>query len=440
MGRIFRLALVALALVAGAVAARADAPAMGAAGSGVSASGASGGASGTEAAAPARFLPGHSAIFDAGPGKDGIGLRLNISRPVPWQVRTLADPPRLVLDVREVDWTGAGKALSSASHVVRLRAGVLRPGWSRMVVQLDGPYAIASAEMRTDPVGAAAGGAGAQIRIALRPEGMAAFRAQSSAPDARAWTLPKPAVPPGLSKHRQRGTGPLIVVLDPGHGGIDPGAVHGKVHEANITLEFARQLKTALLAAGGIDVVMTRDADVFVPLETRISIARAAGADLFLSIHADSVPEGHATGATVYTLSEKATDRASELLAERHDRDDLLAGVDLSGQGDQIANVLMDMARTETMPRSEMFAADLVKAIQSDDLRMHRHPHQEADFSVLKSPDFPSALLELGFVSSRSDRKRLQDPAWRAKMVEAVVAAIRAWRVQDAAEAALLRH
>ena len=379
------------------------------------------------------FEPAGSSIRDAG---DGIAVDLAISQPVPWRVRTLDDPPRLVLDFREVDWGRiADRALSTAAHVTDLRAGLLQPGWSRLVLQLDGPYAVRAAEMRTD----VSGRGGARVLLTLAPESAAAFRAGAAAPDPALWALPKPAVV-SASKRRQRGAGPLVVVLDPGHGGIDPGAVEGDVHEADVVLAFARKLKEGLLRAGGIRVVMTRDEDVFVPLETRVSVARAAGADLFLSIHADAIPEGRAIGATVYTLSQKATDRASELLAERHDRDDLLAGVDLTGQDDEVAGVLMDLARTETMPRSTRFARDLVAAIRGAKLRMHRHPHQVAAFSVLKSADIPSALLELGFLSSKGDRARLRDPAWQDSMVHAIVAAIRDWAVQDAAEAALLRQ
>lgn len=392
---------------------------------------AGGGAMADEAAlsALARFDAAHSTIRDAG---DGTRVELQISQPVPWRLRVMADPPRLVMDFREVDWAGIGRrALSTALHVSDLRAGLLRPGWSRLVLQLDGPFRIASAEMRT-------GGQGARVVVALRPTGAAAFAAAAAAPDPADWALPPPAeVPP--PKRRQTGDGPVVVALDPGHGGIDPGAESGKLHEADIVLAFARELKELLVRSGFV-VVMTRDEDVFVPLETRLSIARAAGADVFLSIHADSLAEGDATGATVYTLADRATDTASEKLAERHDRDDLLAGVDLTRQDDVVAGVLMDMVRTETMPRSARLAHELVAAVEAAGLRMHKRPHQEAAFSVLKAPDIPAALLELGFLSSKDDQKNLTDPDWRAKMAQAVAAALRAWAAGDAAEAALLRQ
>lgn len=152
------------------------------------------------------------------------------------------------------------------------------------------------------------------------------------------------------------------------------------------------------------------------PLETRISVARRAGAHVFISLHADALAEGQAQGATIYTLSDDASDEASKTLAERHGRDDLLAGIDLSAQDDLVATVLMDMARTETRPRIDRLAKALQSSIKSSELRMHRKPIQEAGFSVLKSPDIPSILLEVGFMSSARDLKRLNDAEWRVKM------------------------
>jgi N-acetylmuramoyl-L-alanine amidase len=202
-------------------------------------------------------------------------------------------------------------------------------------------------------------------------------------------------------------------------------------------LTFARELKEVLLRDGNFDVIMTREEDVFVPLETRISIARAAGAHVFLALHADALAEGEAVGATVYTLAADASDEASATLAERHDRDDLLAGVDLTQQDDLVAEVLLDMARTKTAPRNDRLASALETSIKAAGLKMHRHPHQKASFSVLKSADIPSVLLELGFLSSESDLKRLQDKDWRAKMATAVRDALKAWAQDDAGLAAL---
>lgn len=371
-----------------------------------------------ELSALARIDPLRSGIVATGDG--GLELRFGISQPVPWRLRLMANPPRLVIDTREIEWRGV-EALAVVRPGAGLRAGSFRPGWSRLVLELSGPMKVARAEMTT----------GDQPRIDLRlvPTDAASFAVEAARPDLPEWALPEAAK---LAAPVAEGGGPLVVVLDPGHGGIDPGAEREGQSEAQLMLTFARELKDALIRDGRFRVVMTREEDVFVPLETRTSIARDAGADVFLSLHADALAEGDAQGSTIYTLAEEASDAASAALAERHDRDDLLAGVDLSAQDDVVAEVLMDMARTETQPRSERLAEAVVAAIKAAGLRMHRNPHQSGGFSVLKSPDIPAALLEVGFLSSDRDFKRLADPAWRAKLAAALVEALGTWATDDA--------
>ncbi len=382
----------------------------------------------------ARIDPDASRIEDDG---TGIALTLALSQPIPYRVGFLGDPQRLVIDFRELDFGAArAAAIDRATRVPDVNWGRLRPGWSRMVVALNGDYGLTAAEER----GLADGGA--ELRLSLAPTDAAGFaRSVAASAAARgdpAWDLPPPAaVDPAI--RRQLGDRPLLVVLDPGHGGIDPGAEAGGLTEAHVMLTFARELAEVLRRAG-MTVILTREDDVFVPLETRVSVARAARADLFLSLHADALAEGTATGATVYTLAGTASDAASERLAERHDRADLLAGVDLEGHDDQVASVLMDLARLETRPRSDRLAASLVAAIDGAKLKMHRHPLQSAGFSVLKAADIPSVLVEVGFLSSDKDRARLADPKWRARMQDAIRAAIEAWGIADAAEARLLRQ
>lgn len=346
---------------------------------------------------------------------DLLTLRLGLGQPVPWRVRVLDGPPRLILDTREVDWRG----VAGLAGMGEVRAGPIRPGWSRLVMELPGPMRVAEAGMVTAP----------QVAIVLRlaPATAEAFAIAAARPDPAIWTLPDALPPP---RPRAPG-GPLVVVLDPGHGGIDPGAERNGLSEANLMLTFARELKEHLLRTGGFRVELTRDADVFVPLETRISLARAAGADVLLSLHADALAEGRATGATLYTLSDEGSDRAASALAERHDRDDLLSGVDLTGLDDLVARVLMDMARTETTPRVDRLAVALETGIKGAGLAMHRRPHQSGAFSVLKSPDIPSILLELGFMSSQRDFDRLTDPVWRARMATAIGVALAAWAEED---------
>ncbi len=374
----------------------------------------------------ARFDLQESAISER---DDLIDIVLTISQPVPWRMRFLDAPPRLIIDTREVDWTSIDGLALRTPEVKAVRAGVFRPGWSRLVLELSGPHAIRLAGMST-------GDGYARILIDLERTSAADFAALVAEPEPPEWAVPDVAsLPPPVA----RGTGPVIVVLDPGHGGIDPGAERDGKTEAALMLTFARELKELLLRDGGFHVVMTRDDDIFVPLEERITIARAAGGHVLLSLHADALAEGEAAGATIYTLSADASDDAAAALAERHDRDDLLAGVDLSGQDDLVATVLMDMARTETTPRIDRLALALETAIQAADLKMHRIPRQQAGFSVLKSPDIPSVLVELGFMSSARDLKRLTDEDWRARMAAALRDGLKAWANEDAVLSALPR-
>lgn len=389
------------------------------------------GAQAQDLSALARIDMTKSGAADAG---DGLSLTLDLSQPVPFRLRLLAGPPRLVADFREVDWTGAVLgAFTDADTVETAQAGAVQQGWSRLVLELDGAYTLQSAEMRRDDL---SGRAVLDVRLVAGDP--IRFAATAASEDAVLWggRDPETLDPP---QPRQDGTRPLRVVLDPGHGGIDPGAVRGDVIEADLMLTFARELRDVLRRAG-VEVLLTREDDSFVPLETRITVARAGQADLFLSLHADVVAEGNATGATVYTLSDKASDKAAQLLAERHDRADLLAGVDLAEQDDTIALVLMDLARTETTPRSEAMAGTLVDHLKRNIGRMHKRPHQHAGFSVLKAADIPSVLLELGFLSSDRDRKNLVDAEWRAKVAVAIRDAVLEWRLEDAAQAGLLRQ
>lgn len=377
----------------------------------------------------ARLDAARSAVVDAGGG--AVEIRLGISQPIPFRAYLLAAPPRLVLEFSELDLAGQGLgALDRAAAVSALDWGVAEPGWTRLTATLAGPMAVVEAWEST--------GAAPEIRLRLDPVAEADFVTRAGAPVATRWQLPEPAVV-AAPRRRQTGEVPLVVALDPGHGGLDPGAEAEGLAEASLMLGFARELKEALTRAG-MQAVLTRDEDVFVPLEARMSRARAAGADVFLSLHADALAEGEAVGATVYLLATEASDGAAARLAERHDRADLLAGVDLAGHDDEVAMVLMELARAETQPRADGLAVALQAAILGTGLKMHRKPVQAAAFSVLKSPDIPSLLLELGFMSSAADRARLTDPAWRADMAGAIVAALQVWAIVDAAEARYLRQ
>ena len=205
-------------------------------------------------------------------------------------------------------------------------------------------------------------------------------------------------------------------------------------------LRFARELREALIRAGGFDVALTRSEDMFVSLDRRVAIAHDLGADVFISLHADALTNGRAHGATVYTLSDTASDEASAALAERHDRTQILAGIDLSEQDDVVADVLIDLARTETQPRSAQLAKAIRAGMYEQILELISRPVRAAGFSVLKSPDIPSVLVEIGFMSSERDLANIRNPDWRAKMAAAIRDALKAWQIADAASAELVRQ
>jgi N-acetylmuramoyl-L-alanine amidase len=365
-----------------------------------------------------------------------LTVTLPLTQPVPWRTRLLADPPRAVVDFHTVDWAGVDPASMVLDGAVRaLRVGQAGSGWSRLVIELDRPMGFGQAGLATDAETGAA-----VLTLRLDPMSDTAFARQAAA---LAATDPQPgdSVLDGTASRLPLGRRPTRIVLDPGHGGVDPGATHEGVTEAETMLVFARELATALRRTGRYEVAMTRDSNVFVSLEARITVAHGADADLFLSLHADALEDGQARGATLYTLAEDATDAASAMLAERHDRDDLLGGgVDLTGTDDAVASVLMDLARAETTPATDRLARALVAAIQGADLRMHRHPWQQAAFSVLKSAAVPSVLLEVGFLSSDQDRARLRDADWRDRMVQALIGGLDAWVAEEAAQSALRRR
>jgi N-acetylmuramoyl-L-alanine amidase len=369
----------------------------------------------------------------------GVTLTLSLTQGVPYRAYTLDAvgdvPRRVVLDFREVDWQGVtADTLGQVDGISTLRFGAVRPGWSRMVLDLARPMVIAQAGKTIDPATGQA-----QLRVTLRATSAEDFTTRAGAPRDPSFDLPAPEV---IARPQQRRVGEqaLIVVLDPGHGGIDPGAERDGLTEKDLMLTFARELQDVLLRDGNFEVVLTRTDDSFVSLDRRVDLAHAAGGQIFISLHADALSEGQAHGATVYLLSDSASDEASAALAERHDRDDLLAGIDLTGQDDRIAGVLMDLARQETQPRAERLAQALVSGIGGADLPLNSRPIRRAAFSVLKAPDIPSILLEVGFLSSKRDLQNLRDPAWRARKAEAIRDGLSLWVAEDAVLSDLVRQ
>ncbi|MEO1239343.1 MAG: N-acetylmuramoyl-L-alanine amidase [Pseudomonadota bacterium] len=350
----------------------------------------------------------------------GTSLSLSLSQPVPWRVFLVDGPPRFVMDFNTLS-IESNVDVSAMADVVE--HGLADNGWTRIVVDLSAPHLVQTAGMVANDDGTAG------LHVRLTPTDPVSFAA--TARPGQAGIVPQ-AAPRGRP----------VLVIDPGHGGLDPGAEVGDLNEKVLMLAVARELEETLIRGGVFDVVLTRERDEFVPLETRLTRARAAGADVFVSLHADELPDGagEASGITVYTLASGASDDASRRLAERHNKNDLVTGVTDTAPGDEIALVLMDMARRDTAPRSEALAEALRDGFRAEGLALAGRPLRSAAFSVLKAPDIPSVLIELGFLSSEVDRARLVDPMWRAAAVRAIETALVAWSREDAAQAGLRRR
>jgi N-acetylmuramoyl-L-alanine amidase len=223
------------------------------------------------------------------------------------------------------------------------------------------------------------------------------------------------------------------VVIDPGHGGIDPGAIGvRKTKEKDVVLAFGLTLRKILESSGGIDVIMTREDDRFLTLKERVKIARDAEADLFIAIHADTVRGEEARGATIYTLSEKASDAEAEALAHKENRADIIAGVHLEAESEEVTDILIDLVQRESKTHSLMFAKKAVAEMR-EVTDFTGKPMRSAGFMVLKAPDVPSVLVELGYLSSRDDERLLTSASWRKGVAQAMAKAIEKYFAQQLA-------
>jgi N-acetylmuramoyl-L-alanine amidase len=233
-------------------------------------------------------------------------------------------------------------------------------------------------------------------------------------------SLPVPQDTAPLTKAQ----GKPVVVIDPGHGGVDPGAtgVSG-IYEKFITLAMARELKAEMEKTGHYKVLLTRDRDVFIRLRDRVQIARQYGADLFISLHADAVANPTIRGLSVYTLSQNASDAEAQALAEKENKADLIAGIDLSHESADVAGILIDLAQRETMNRSAGFAGVLVEKV-AEEMDVLDNTHRMAGFAVLKAPDVPAVLIETGYLSNEAEERDLRQPAYRAKLAKAITHAV----------------
>jgi N-acetylmuramoyl-L-alanine amidase len=316
------------------------------------------------------------------------------------KVFLLAGPDRLVADIPAVAMTAAERnAVTLPSSydgalIKDVRCGKPDPATLRFVFDLKNPVRIVRAAGESD-----------QLTVEI-----------SSAKEDRK----------EKNYTRTKKSGKPLIVIDPGHGGIDPGTIaRDGLQEKRVTLAYARALRAALIDTGDYDVILTRTDDRFIVLRDRFAIARKKNADLFISLHADSAPDD-VRGLSVYTVSEKASDQEADALAQRENKSDVLADMDLSDEREDVAGILISLVQRETNNRSAMFA-DLLVANLTNRVSMLERAHRFAGFAVLKAPDVPSVLIELGFLSHHADEKLLKSKAYRDHLIDGIVAGVDAY-------------
>ncbi|GAB4510808.1 MAG: N-acetylmuramoyl-L-alanine amidase [Roseibium sp.] len=347
---------------------------------------------------------------------------LDMDRQVTPAISALANPDRLIIDLPEVTFSiPADSGETGRGLVADWRFGLFAVGKSRVVMDLTGPVKVDKTFFLP-----AVDDQPARLVIDLVTASEEEFRAFAVTSRARLAKNNDASAPKSdrlaATKERDR----PLVLLDPGHGGIDSGATGvGGTLEKAVVLEFAKLLKEKLDASGLYDVQLTRDDDTFIPLGRRVEIGHELEADLFISIHADSVRRGQklARGATVYTISDRASDQLAADIAASENMSDVIAGVELAEEPTDVTDILIDLARRETRSFSVYFARTLVDELKSA-VRLINNPHRSAGFRVLRAHDVPSVLVELGYLSNEHDEKLLISDEWRDRMAVAMTEAV----------------
>lgn len=384
--------------------------------------------------APQVQFPVASAVRIAGDARQTRFI-LDLDRKVDVRAFALADPYRVVIDLPQINFQLGREATETKRGLIKaFRYGLVMAGGSRLVFDLAGPARIDKAQVIE-----AANDQPARLILELSAIDRTTFVQQLTAesrPQLRAsigegdavsvTNATVAAMNANANVAIANGDSRPVIVIDPGHGGIDHGteAASGEM-EKTLVLDFAKGLRDRIEKTGKYRVVMTRSDDTFVALGERVKMARHHTAALFVSIHADALPKGdsNAQGATIYTLSDKASDAEAERLAELENKADAIAGFNLTEEPNDVADILIDLTQRETKTFSNRFARTLMSEMKTV-ARMHKHPLKSAGFKVLKAPDVPSVLIELGYVSNKEDLQLLVSESWRSRTVGSVAQAV----------------
>ncbi len=327
-----------------------------------------------------------------------------------YSLQFLDHPNRLVVNLPRTDFSSQKQPPLKLGMVTDLRYGTSGPNSSRIILTTNAPFVIEKDKIEQLDSGLW------QLVIDLTKDNEENFKKLIQKQQTENNALAR--------DDRKAQQKPFRVVIDAGHGGIDSGAesVSG-VLEKNVTLAFARTLRDELEKNVNLQVFLTRDSDIFLRLNERVQKARDYGADLFISIHADTINMTSMRGATVYTISDRASDDLAKALAERENKADLLDGLP-ADESPEVTDILIDLARRETLSFSVNFADRVVSSLLEDNINLIKNPHRYAGFQVLKAPDIPSVLIEIGYLSNKDDEKLISDPVWRRQAASAIATAV----------------
>ena len=353
--------------------------------------------------------------------QSGMSVRvvIDLSEKVDFKIFPLSNPHRIVIDLPATTFNVTEKNLPKAEYLNKIRLGKTDAKAGRIVLELNRGAVIKKSFVLAPQ-------SGFQWRLVVDLDLMPQNKElKQVTPE---WY--DNSVAEEKKTKKQESETPKVkplIVLDPGHGGKDPGAIGvSGVYEKHLTLAMAKQLRTLLEETGRYRVKLTRETDVFISLYARRRFARSVNADLFISLHADSIRKPETRGLSVYTLSEKASDKEAEKLAESENKVDLIAGIDLSGETQEVTDILIDLARRETNNHSSYFAEKLMSEIRKE-ITVLPNSHRFAGFAVLKSPDVPSVLIEMGYLSNKEEEKLLRQAPYRKKLAKSSVRAVNAY-------------
>ena len=366
------------------------------------------------------FIP-LAQIGNASNFNHGYGLRLKLDEAVPFKVYSLNYPNRIVLELNTETHKNLNDFdIKSSPLLGEIKFKKLVDGWAAITIYIDKPAKVQNLTMKPNKLDASK----VELSFELFPIVQYEFDRIVEIFSGTGSDEPAVTIENNFNDNKNN---KLIVVIDPGHGGLDPGAQVKTIRESDLMLSLAQVVVEEVKRLDNTEVILTRTSDQFTSLDKRLILAVQAGADLFISLHADTVEKGKASGSTVYTLSQAASDQASARLAARHGGNELISSVDLTGADTAITAALMGLLRQENTVRSNAFSKSIIKNLEDFSIKLNPKPSRKANFSVLKLPSVPSVLIETGFMSTSSDLQNLQDRDWAKKFAVAISSGILEW-------------